>query len=91
MPYQVSRSGPQTLNIALNLEHWDKFSWKNRFPSGILSPKSVNRIPHLWIDELERTPVARQMRKSTSDGESERVTLSFRFRTRFYRPASCST
>jgi hypothetical protein len=23
MPHEVSRSGPQTWNIALNLEHWD--------------------------------------------------------------------
>jgi len=24
MPYEVNGSGPQTWNIALNLEHWDK-------------------------------------------------------------------
>ena len=33
MTYKVSRSGPQTWNIALNLEHWDTISWKNRSSS----------------------------------------------------------
>jgi len=46
MPYEVNGSGPQTWNIALNLEHWDKNSWKNRSPSGILSSKAVNCTPH---------------------------------------------
>ena len=52
MPYEVSESGPQMWEIALNLEYWDKLSWKSRIPSGILFPKSVNCTPHLWIDEL---------------------------------------
>ena len=51
MPYEVSRFGPQTWEIALNLEHWDKVSWKNRSPSGILSPKPVNCASHREIDE----------------------------------------
>ena len=34
MPYQESRSGPQTWEIAKSLEHWDKLSWKIRFPPG---------------------------------------------------------
>jgi hypothetical protein len=42
MPYQVSRSGPQTWNISPNVEHWDKFSWKNRSPSGFFHHHSVN-------------------------------------------------
>ena len=34
MPYEVSKFCPQTWNIALNLEHWDKISWANCSPSG---------------------------------------------------------
>src|SRR5258708_37653199 len=51
MPYEVSRFCPQMLAVALNLEHWDKISWKNRSPSGILSPKPVNCASHREIDE----------------------------------------
>src|SRR5260370_39215457 len=50
MPYEVSRFCPQMLAVALNREHWDKFSWKNRSPSGILSPKPVNCASHREID-----------------------------------------
>jgi hypothetical protein len=38
----VSRSSPQTWNIALNLEHWDKISWKNRSSSGFFHRNLVN-------------------------------------------------
>src|SRR5258708_37688493 len=51
MPYEVSRFCAQMLAVALNLEHWDKISWKNRSPSGILSPKPVNCASHREIDE----------------------------------------
>jgi hypothetical protein len=37
MPYEASRSGPQTWEIALNLEHWDTCFLENRFSSGVLA------------------------------------------------------
>ena len=36
MTSQVSRFYPQTEALALTCEHWDKLSWENRSPSGIL-------------------------------------------------------
>ena len=42
MPYELSRSGPQTWNIALNLEYQDTRFVANRFPSGFFSRNFVN-------------------------------------------------
>ncbi|BCL78798.1 hypothetical protein ccbrp13_12630 [Ktedonobacteria bacterium brp13] len=42
MTHEVSRSGPQTWEIALNREHWDKNSWANRSTSRVSSEKVVN-------------------------------------------------
>jgi len=42
MPYEVSRSGPQTWNIALNLEHQYTRFVANRFPSGFFYRNFVN-------------------------------------------------
>ena len=42
MPYQVSKSGPQTWEIALNLEHWDIRFLENRSASGFFHQCFVN-------------------------------------------------
>jgi len=42
MPYELSGSGPQMWEIALNLEHWDKISWKSRSLSGFSQRNLVN-------------------------------------------------
>src|SRR5260370_718905 len=51
MTYQVSRFYPQTEALALTCEHWDKISWENRSPSGILFPRPVHCVPRREIDE----------------------------------------
>ena len=42
MTYEVSRFGPQTLALALNLEHWYERIWANRSTSRVSSEKVVN-------------------------------------------------
>jgi hypothetical protein len=42
MPYEVDRFCPQTWEIALNLEQWDKLSRKNRSTSGVSVSSVVN-------------------------------------------------
>src|SRR5258708_18214373 len=51
MTYQVSRFYPQTEAPALTCEHWDKLSWENRSPSGILFLIPVHCVPRREIDE----------------------------------------